>query len=319
MNVQDTDSFTHLLTATMDAYGKECKPNTVDFWLSLLEAIPFNEIMAAFKEYLKDPAKAPFPPKPGDIIGIIQSKDGRPGVEEAWALIPKTDAATVCWTDEMAAAWGIAEPLMEIGNETAARMTFKEVYAKHLKVARSAGTPTQWSASLGEDAVGRAAAVIAARDAGRIPDAYAATLMDAPAVSQAPRLSGANGLGNGVTKVLEHLARTNRDNSVAKRELGRIRKLLGMPGKGLANEPPPRQLIHPVRDTETVAAAMEAMWSQYPAGKAERDVVEAHVDADLDMLLADDRANGEFPRGDIEFYRAHAEHEYNRKQEKKLS
>ena len=64
-----------------------------------------------------------------DVISRLD--DGRPGVEEAWAMIPKSERDTCVWTEEMAAAFGIAAPLME-SDEVAARMAFKEAYVKRM-------------------------------------------------------------------------------------------------------------------------------------------------------------------------------------------
>src|ERR1043165_278765 len=63
------------------------------------------------------------------IADVIQRlDDGRPGPEEAWAMIPQDEAPSVVWTQEMASAFGIALPLMD--DPVAARMAFKEAYAK---------------------------------------------------------------------------------------------------------------------------------------------------------------------------------------------
>ena len=40
-----------------------------------------------------------------DVIGRLD--DGRPGAEEAWAMLPKDEAASCVWTDEMCSAWGV--------------------------------------------------------------------------------------------------------------------------------------------------------------------------------------------------------------------
>ena len=39
-----------------------------------------------------------------DVVSRID--DGRPGPDEAWAQIPRDEAASVVWTDEMAEAFG---------------------------------------------------------------------------------------------------------------------------------------------------------------------------------------------------------------------
>lgn len=101
-----------------------------------------------------------------DIISRID--DGRPGAEEAWAMLPKDEAETTAWTDEMAAAYGVAAPLIEIGDLVAARMAFKESYAKQITQAQVNNVPVKWRISLGHDASGREGTVRAAIISGKI-------------------------------------------------------------------------------------------------------------------------------------------------------
>lgn len=44
---------------------------------------------------------------------ISRIDDGRPGPEEAWAMIPKSEFSSVVWTAEMAEAFGISYKLIE--------------------------------------------------------------------------------------------------------------------------------------------------------------------------------------------------------------
>lgn len=98
---------------------------------------------------------------------VSRLDDGRPGVEEAWAMIPKSEGDSVVWTAEMAAAFGIAVHLIG-SDDIAARMAFKEAYAKAISEARNVGTPVKWMLSLGQDASGREGALMLAVEKGRI-------------------------------------------------------------------------------------------------------------------------------------------------------
>jgi hypothetical protein len=80
-----------------------------------------------------------------DVVSRLD--DGRPGPEEAWSMLPRTEAQTVVWTDEMA---------------------FKEAYQRLVSEARDAGKPVNWSASLGHDKLGREAALLDAVRMGRL-------------------------------------------------------------------------------------------------------------------------------------------------------
>lgn len=110
--------------------------------------------------------------------------DGRPGPEEAWAMIPTDEAGSVVWTEEMAAAFGIALPLLQAGDKIAARMAFREAYARMVGEARDARKPVRWSPSLGHDAKGRDAALSAAITAGRLSGEHALGLGYTGPVSQ---------------------------------------------------------------------------------------------------------------------------------------
>lgn len=101
------------------------------------------------------------------IADVIQRlDDGRPGVEEAWAMVPQDEARSVVWTQEMASAFGVALPLLD--DPVAARMAFKEAYLKAVATARDQGLPPQWTPSLGHDPYGRESALMEAVEKGRM-------------------------------------------------------------------------------------------------------------------------------------------------------
>lgn len=101
-----------------------------------------------------------------DVVSRID--DGRPGADEAWALMPLSESQSVVWSDEMAEAFGICGPLLDAGDKIAARMAFKESYARLVARNRDEGRPVRWTPSLGHDPRGRDAALAAAVEAGRI-------------------------------------------------------------------------------------------------------------------------------------------------------
>ena len=109
-----------------------------------------------------------------DVVSRID--DGRPGPEEAWALMPFDESQSVVWSDEMARAFGVAGPLLAQGYKIAARMAFKEAYSRMVAEARDAGRKVSWTPSLGHDERGRAAALQVAAEAGRIGHDHAAAL-----------------------------------------------------------------------------------------------------------------------------------------------
>ena len=53
-----------------------------------------------------------------DVVARLD--DGRPGPEQAWAMVPRDEAQSVVWTEEMAQAYGAAVPLIFEGDLVAA-------------------------------------------------------------------------------------------------------------------------------------------------------------------------------------------------------
>lgn len=99
---------------------------------------------------------------------MTRLEDGRPGPEEAWAMLPRDEAATVVWTEEMRMAWGIALPLLDVGEDIPARMAFKESYTKLVQEAREHRIRVCWTVSLGHDKHERVAVLMDAVEQGRL-------------------------------------------------------------------------------------------------------------------------------------------------------
>lgn len=110
-----------------------------------------------------------------DVLSRLD--DGRPGPEEAWASVPRDEAATVVWTEETCEAWGTAQPLIREGETVAARMAFLEAYRQRVQAARDAGRPVRWMVSMGSDAHGRETALLAAVERGRLSADHVAGLL----------------------------------------------------------------------------------------------------------------------------------------------
>lgn len=144
-----------------------------------------------------------------DVISRID--DGRPGAEEAWAMLPRDESVTALWTDEMRAAWGIALPLLESGEDIPARMAFKEAYLREVSQARDSGVPTRWSVSLGHDRDGRAEVINAAVEKGLISSEHAKHLLPSP--KQASPLGILIATGNPLP-LLEATAPPNKENAL---------------------------------------------------------------------------------------------------------
>jgi len=112
---------------------------------------------------------------PQEIFSRID--DGRPNVEEAWAMLPRDESQTVIWTEEMAEAYGVCSALLEEGDKVAARMAFKEKYAALLAQAKAEFKPAKWSATLGTDKTAREDALELAVETGKLSAEHARQLL----------------------------------------------------------------------------------------------------------------------------------------------
>jgi hypothetical protein len=119
-----------------------------------------------------------------DVVSRLD--DGRPGPEEAWALLPFDERQTVCWTEEMEGAWGVALPLIEEGDRIAARMAFLESYRRRVQSARDAAARVKWRISFGQDPEVRQQAIAQAVQLGRISETRAMQLGYTPPAHLAP-------------------------------------------------------------------------------------------------------------------------------------
>lgn len=113
-----------------------------------------------------------------DVVSRLD--DGRPGAEEAWAMIPTSESQTTVWTTEASQAFGVAVRLLDRGDEVAARMAFKETYLRMVARAREHGDPVQWHVSLGHDQHARSGPILEAVKAGRITVERAQDYLPAP-------------------------------------------------------------------------------------------------------------------------------------------
>jgi hypothetical protein len=110
-----------------------------------------------------------------DVISRLD--DGRPGPEEAWSMIPRDESSSVVWTEEMAEAFGAANPLLCEGDQVAARMAFVERYRVLMQKARDEGRPPKWTPSLGTDQLGREGALLEAERKGRLTAEHVSGLL----------------------------------------------------------------------------------------------------------------------------------------------
>jgi hypothetical protein len=113
------------------------------------------------------------------IAQLLQHvKDGRPSAHEAWAQIPRDEADSTYWTQEMRIAYGEVRQVMD--EKQNAWFSFKEKYEELVLQARTKGDPVKWEQSFGHDKSGRELAIKEAIEKNR--------LLPVQAIKQFPEL-----------------------------------------------------------------------------------------------------------------------------------
>lgn len=227
MQPNEKSDFLKKLASVMAGYGKPMpeKFYSDSWWEQLLE-FPAQIVDKAFSVYAdENPTFAPHPNAVRHICKklISQSGEQRPGVEEAWAiaLTSRDEAETVVWTPEIAEAFAICSPVLEIGDEVGARMAFKEAYARIVAKAERDAAPLQWSVSIGWDLRRREATLNKAASTGLLPALVIANLLPLPEKNgntDRPRI--------GFTVDLDAGTGEKCDDEKARDQLQKIKKML---------------------------------------------------------------------------------------------
>jgi hypothetical protein len=155
--------FIEVLSGVFEVYGKERSAIATALWWKLCERFELAEVEGALAEHV---STSKYAPTPADVITALTARDGRPSADEAWAMMPRSEQESVCWTDEMAKAFGVASPLLDAGDQVAARRAFIDRYEFEVSAARRSGTPVNAWMSWGFDATGRAPALAKAVELG---------------------------------------------------------------------------------------------------------------------------------------------------------
>jgi hypothetical protein len=125
-----------------------------------------------------------WPPTLPEFVKMCRQADpnsagGHPTANEAWGLVlaSRDESETVVWTEQIAEAAGIAQPVLDAGDEVGARMAFRDAYDRILRERPEA---PRWFASIGSDPQRRTAALDKAVRAGLLTQTHATGLLPAP-------------------------------------------------------------------------------------------------------------------------------------------
>ena len=155
-------SLLEAVAVTAELCGRTFSEPAARMFLSDLSGYPEGQVIGALARCRKEVRGVL------TVADVIQRlEDGRPGADEAWAMLPRSESESIVWTDEMSSAFGIAAPLMD-EDKTAARMAFREAYKRAVDESREQRKPVNWTASLGHDPRGREQALKRAVELGRL-------------------------------------------------------------------------------------------------------------------------------------------------------
>lgn len=190
MKPEDRNEFALVVRATFDNYGRQSPlPETLRVWWASLESFGMQQFRMACMAHIRNEPK--FPPTLAQLLELMGHREpGRIGVEEAWALAVRAcdESETVVLNDQIAEAWGVAQPIMALGDEVGARMAFKEAYTRIMGQHKG---PTKWWPSIGNDPHKRDAALSEAKRAGLLPAPQVAALLPPAQDLAAPKDSAA--------------------------------------------------------------------------------------------------------------------------------
>jgi hypothetical protein len=162
------------IAITAQIYGKEFSEDAARVFAGDLDGFPEQAILTAIAKCRRE---LRFFPTVADILSRIE--DGRPGSDEAWAMLPKSEADSVVWTAEMREAYGIVRGLIG-DDQVAARMAFKEAYTRRVQEAREKNIAPVWEPSLGHDKRTHAAVLNRALEKGLLPASQVRALLPEP-------------------------------------------------------------------------------------------------------------------------------------------
>lgn len=187
MQRSETETLFQALGATAEVMGTELKPAALMLMVDDLSEYPLDSVLAALKKCRREVSGRLTLDK---IIDRINAADGFPGADEAWALMSRPEDDTIVIIQEMAEAMQVARPLLNEGDNTAARMSFRETYTRIVNEARANHIKPKWFVSLGHDKLGRAQPVADAIRAGKIGIDHAISLMGPDEKAEVLQLTG---------------------------------------------------------------------------------------------------------------------------------
>lgn len=187
MRRSDQETVVQLIGATAEVMGTKLQPMSLTLMAEDLLEYPLDEVKAALGRCRREVSGRL---TLAAIIDRINAADGFPGADEAWALMSRPEDDTVVIIQEMAEAMQVARPLLNEGDNTAARMAFRETYTRIVNEAREKRIKPEWFASLGHDPQGRAQPIADAIRAGKLQLDHSLGLLGPDSKAELLKLTG---------------------------------------------------------------------------------------------------------------------------------
>lgn len=147
--------FAELFRGVCATYGREVSKDAMRMAWEILVPFDITQVQHAYYTHVSTSKYMPAPAEISDIIKSINPAMIRPGADEAWARMPRSEDDSVVWTEEMAYAWNVANGLVnpylvERPDWTAARMAFKDAYTRAVDTAKAQGRVVKWTVARGQ-------------------------------------------------------------------------------------------------------------------------------------------------------------------------
>lgn len=142
------------IAVTAELTGTELSKNAMQAMEADLSEYPSDRVLVALNRCRKE-IKGRL--TLAEIISRIQSMDGRPTANEAWAIALDSfdEYKTVVTNQEIGEAMGCARTIYNAGDEVGARVAFRDAYERIVEHHRAESVPAKWFPSLGADVSGR--------------------------------------------------------------------------------------------------------------------------------------------------------------------
>lgn len=89
MEQADKQEFAKVLEATMVTYGREYSSMVLSIWWEALKRFDLPAVRAAFSRHIQDVDVGQYPPKPADILRILQGGTTQDRAFVAWSMVDK--------------------------------------------------------------------------------------------------------------------------------------------------------------------------------------------------------------------------------------